>query len=97
MNEITVNGVEYIEKTEANSSDHIIVIADRGWIFEGHKIECEIDGVQLVKANVIRKWSNGLGIGGFADPDHKDDYTLDCIGDIVIPTHSVIAMIPCRW
>lgn len=99
MKTININGTEYIEKSAAmeyTDAEHVCIIADRGWIFEGYRVEGG-EGVRLTNANVVRRWDNGLGIGGLADPDHKDDYTLDAIGDIEIVEHAVIATIPLRW
>lgn len=96
---IIVNGVEYVRKGEAfEESDHVCVIADRGWIFEGH-IDPEHDGngIALTGASVVRKWSNGRGIGGLANAEYKDEYTLDYIGDIAVYEHAVLAVIPLRW
>ncbi len=46
---------------------------------------------------MVRKWSNGLGIGGLADPAHKDEYTLDKLQDAYIYADKVIAVIPLGW
>ncbi len=101
---ITINGEKYVRETDymqrdANNWEHVCVIATNGWIFEGWKdTENPNDkGVQLESANVVREWSNGLGIGGLADAAHKDDYTLDKIGDILIYADKVIAEIPLGW
>lgn len=96
METININGTEYVPATEIaeySKTEHVCIIADRGWIFEGRKRE---DG-SLADAHVVRRWDNGLGIGGLADPAHKDEYTLDAIGDIRIAHHAVIAEIPLRW
>jgi len=73
---ITLNGKEYIEfdpnkreLTPAVETDHIIVIAQRGWIFEGHRDKKVKDKIQLLNANVVRSWSNGKGISFLAPPD----------------------------
>ncbi len=96
---IIVDGIEYIEKGEGyKDREHVCVIADRGWIFEGHvDPDWDGDGIKLTGANVVRRWDNGLGIGGLADPEHKDDYTLDAIGDLHVYGHAVLAVIPLRW
>ena len=99
MEIININGTEYVKKGEAvkyTDAEHVCIIADRGWIFEGYRVEGG-EGVRLTKASVVRRWDNGLGIGGLADPAHKGDYTLDAIGDIEIADHAVIATIPLRW
>ena len=91
-----IDGVEYVPAAEAyRDSEHVCVIAESGWIFEGYR-QGEV-GMRLATAHVVRKWSNGLGIGGLADQEHKDDYTLDPIGCIEIADHAVIATIPLRW
>lgn len=93
---ITIDGVEYVEKTEDyKDSEHICVIADRGWIFEGYRVGDS--GYSLTNAHVVRSWSNGRGIGGLAKPQYKDEYKLDEIGCISINPDSVIAEIPLEW
>ena len=95
---LNIDGTDYYTKDELevaayDTTEHVCVIAERGWIFEGRKRE---DGT-LANASVVRSWSNGLGIGGLADPEHKDDYTLDYVGDLSIAARAVIAEIPLRW
>lgn len=103
METISINGEEYVKKAEVSefiplATEHVCVIADNGWIFEGYTADYE-DGaaVELLKAHVVRKWTNGLGIGGLADPAHKDEYTLDELGDVHVYASKVIAVIPLRW
>lgn len=95
---ITVNGKTYIEVdpskkeiTPAIKTDHIIVIAQRGWIFEGHRDTSVKDKIQLLNASVVRSWSNGRGIGGLCAKDHKTDYKLDPVGIVSFPNEGVIA------
>lgn len=96
MEKINVNGVEYVKRDEAVSeSEHVCIIADRGWIFEGRR-DPE-SPYELHDAHVVRRWSNGLGIGGLADPDHKDEYTLDALGSVSVNSGAVIAVIPLGW
>lgn len=93
METININGKEYVEKAEDyRPSEHVCVIADRGWIFEG--MSDPENPCRLTNAHVVRKWSNGLGIGGIAKAAHKDDYTLDEIGCIEVSSRAVIAVIP---
>ena len=94
---MNIDGVEYVPASEVmnySDSEHVCVIADRGWIFEGYRAG---ETYKLSNAHVVRKWSNGLGIGGLADPDHKDDYTLDYIGCIELAPNAIIAVIPLGW
>lgn len=37
---MNIDGVEYVPASESaafNNSDHVCIIADRGWIFEGYR------------------------------------------------------------
>lgn len=97
---ITLNGKTYAEVdptkkdiVPAVETDHIIVIAQRGWIFEGYRDNSVTDKLQLVDANVVRSWSNGKGIGGLANKGNKSDYKLDPVGTISFPNEGVIATI----
>lgn len=95
---ITLNGKKYIEYNDkeikpAVETDHIIVIAQRGWIFEGHRDKKVKDKIQLLNANVVRSWSNGKGIGGLANEANKSDYKLDPVGTVSFPNEGVIATI----
>lgn len=91
----TINGVDYYTKNELGNdfveSEHVIIIATQGWIFEGHMTE----PYKLINANVVRAWENGLGIGGLQNKEHKDEYTLDALpGGISIHENAVIAVLP---
>lgn len=95
---ITIDGVEYVPRREQfNNTDHVCVVVDQGWIFEGYKENLDTPTLYLREAHVVRSWSNGRGIGALADAEHKDDYTLDNIGDLEINPSRVIATIPLRW
>ena len=105
MDTININGEEYIRFDEVAVGDyvtdwqHVCVIATNGWIFEGWRDDAMTDdnGIQLTRAHVVRKWTNGLGIGALADPEHKDEYTLDRMQDVYVYADKVIAVIPLRW
>ena len=55
------------------------------------------DVISLSNASVVRSWSNGKGIGAIAQTEHKDEYTLDPIGDVEIRQDKVLFEIPCGW
>lgn len=102
MEKIELNGKTYIEfdpkKTDikpAVDTDHIIVIAQRGWIFEGYKDKSIKNEIVLLNANVVRSWLNNKGIGGLAEK--SDGYTLDPVGTIRFPNEAIIATIDVRW
>lgn len=97
---IELNGKKYIEVDEtkkvikpAVETNHIIVIAQRGWIFEGHKNKAVTDKIQLLNASVVRSWTNGKGIGGLCNKGNKSDYKLDPVGTVSFPNEGVIAVI----
>lgn len=97
---ITLNGKTYKEIdpnakdiVPAFETDHIIVIAQRGWIFEGHRDKSVTDKIQLLNASVVRSWSNGKGIGGLCSASNKSDYKLDPVGTISFPNEGIIAVI----
>lgn len=97
---ITLNGKTYREfdpnATEvkpAVKTDHIIVIAQRGWIFEGLRDKGVKDKIQLLNANVVRSWSNGRGIGGLCKEAYRSEYKLDPVGTVAFPNEGVIATI----
>ena len=79
----------------AVKTDHIIVIAQRGWIFEGYKDKSIKKEIVLLNANVVRTWSNGKGIGGLAES--PEGYKLDPVGTIRFANEAVIAIIDVRW
>lgn len=98
---IELNGKQYkeydptIEDIQpAVETDHVIVIAQRGWIVEGHRDKSVTDKLQLLKASVVRSWSNGRGIGGLCSKQYKNEYKLDPIGGAIsFPNEGVIAVI----
>jgi len=102
METIEINGKKYIleekfQEIKQIESEHIIVIAQRGWIFEGYKNKNITDKIILNKANVVRKWSNERGIGGLTKQEYKDEYVLDPVGTIEFANEGVIAIINCEW
>ena len=99
---IEINGERYIREADVSTfvsfeTDHIIVIAQRGFIFEGYRDISVTDKIRLLNANNVRSWSNGRGIGGFAKKEYKGEYTLDPVGIIEFAPEGVIATISCEW
>lgn len=101
METININGTDYVKADEAfapASYEHVCVIATNGWIFEGKRDPDLSDGyIELRDAHVVRRWDNGLGIGGLADPAHKDEYTPDRLGTVNVYGEKVVAVIPLGW
>lgn len=95
---ISIDGVDYVKKSEMQvfnniETDHVVVIAQRGWIFEGYKDTSATDKIRLLNANVVRSWSNGRGIGGLAKKEYKSEYKLDSVGTVEFASEGVIATI----
>lgn len=88
---ITVDGVEYVEKTSTEPSDKQIVVAQRGWVFVGDVTESE-DDLVLVNTRNIRIWGTTKGLGelvaGPLSGTKHDDY-----GTVRIPKLTVVARI----
>lgn len=72
-------------------------VLEYGWIVVGRKTAETADTITLSDASVVRRWSNGKGIGGIAKVENKSEYTLDAIGDVVIRLSKVLFEIPCEW
>ncbi|MDR1298667.1 MAG: hypothetical protein LBJ84_00250 [Oscillospiraceae bacterium] len=70
-----------------------IYVMDNGWILVGIPGE----GNALTEASVVRRWSNGKGIGALAQPEHKEEYTLDYIGGVELRAPRIVFSIPCGW
>lgn len=74
------------------------IICEHGWILIGIKeVESKDNITVLHNASVVRRWSNGKGIGGIAKEKNKDEYTLDTIGDVIIRQNKILFEIPCEW
>lgn len=74
-----------------------VYVCEYGWIVIGKETGRTAESVTLSDASVVRKWTNGKGIGGIAKAEYKDEYTLDAIGDVVIRLGKVLFEIPCEW
>ena len=74
-----------------------IIVCEAGWIICGTEEKTTKDTIELKEASVVRRWSNGKGIGGLAKAEYKDDYTLDEIGGVSIKQSKVLFVIPCEW
>jgi len=72
-------------------------VCEYGWILIGKETNRTAEDITLADASVVRKWSNGKGIGGIAKAENKDEYVLDAIGDVVIRLGKVLFEIPCEW
>ena len=69
-------------------------VLESGWIIEGEVERDEQKFISLKDANVVRKWSNGRGIGGIVKKEYRNEYTLDEIGNVEIVKNKVLFSIP---
>jgi len=102
METIEINGETYIKADDSKKlvdwSAHVCVICTNGWIFEGYETYLpDAAQTELASASVVRKWTNGRGIGGLAKPEYKDEYTLDPVGTIRIREAAIIGRISLGW
>ena len=76
----------------------ICVVCESGWIVFGEKDESAINSttINLTNASVVRRWSNGKGIGGIAKKVNRNEYTLDPIGDVEIYQSKILFIVPCE-
>lgn len=72
-------------------------VCEYGWILIGKVTDRTANEIGLTDASVVRRWSNGKGIGGIAKAANKKEYTLDAIGDVSIRLNKVLFEIPCEW
>jgi len=79
------------------SNRNVCVVCEYGWIICGIITERYDDVLEMTNASVVRKWSNGRGIGAISKAKNKDEYTLDEIGDVSIRQDKVLFEIPCEW
>ena len=77
--------------------EHICAVVDYGWIIEGMVASRAGGTIRMEDASVVRSWRNGRGLGAIADPDHKDEYTFDPIGNVSIYEGRVLFEIPLGW
>ena len=75
-----------------------IFVCENGWIICGaEKADTRGTQIHLENAFVVRRWSNGRGIGALAREEYKHEYTLDEIGAVDIFANKVLFEIPCEW
>lgn len=98
VNEISINGVTYVQKgseTEVKG-DIKIVILQRGWVMIG-RFERVGNDCKLHNASVIRTWGTSYGLGELASEGAKLGTKLDkCHGVVQFDYLTVVATIDCE-
>lgn len=77
----------------------VIVIATYGWVFVGRR-DPEAAGLRLVEASCVRRWGTTKGLGQLALSGQQKGTTLDYVGEVHLPTPSVVAWLVCdesKW
>ena len=97
---LTINGVEYIKKSEAVNAEYKgdikIVILQRGWTMVG-RFEKEGSECKLHNASVIRTWGTTNGLGELAESGKLTGTKLDkCYGVVQFDWLTVVATIACN-
>lgn len=77
--------------------NNTIVVIESGWIMVGEMTNPSTQTTLLKNASVVRRWSNGKGIGGLTKAENKHEYTLDPVGSVSIQTSKILFEIPCEW
>lgn len=77
--------------------NNTIVVIESGWIMVGEMNNPSTQTTLLKNASVVRRWSNGKGIGGLAIEKNKHEYILDPVGSVSIQTSKILFEIPCEW
>ena len=75
----------------------VCIVCEYGWIIKGIVVDETESTTKLKEASVVRRWTNGKGIGGISKAENKGEYTLDPIGDVEIMKNKVLFSIPCEW
>ena len=76
---------------------NIIAVCESGWILVGVQTEETDKKITLNSASVVRRWTNGKGVGGLAKKENISEYTLDEIGAVDIFKSKILFTIPCEW
>lgn len=96
MDEITINGVEYVRKDTLHppSGSRVVAVLTSGWVFAGDATVSE-DGkrVTLTRAVQVRRWSGG--IENVVKPGgHVGQGIYKMANDVDYPIHAELFRIP---
>lgn len=76
---------------------NIIIICEAGWILCGTVVKTMEQKIGLKNAYIVRRWTNGRGIGALSKAEFIHEYMLDEIGTVEVYTNKVIYTIDCEW
>lgn len=100
LNEIEVNGIQYVPKGASQKQEYNgdvkIVILQRGWVMVG-RFERDGSECKLHDAAVIRTWGTTRGLGEIAKDGPTSSTKLDpCHGVVEFDYLTVVATIACN-
>lgn len=100
MNNITINGIEYMPVTSSpDAGDITIVVLQRGWVVVGRLTRGENKCI-LTDAYVIRSWGTTKGLGEIALNGPTDRTVLDPCGTVTYHPLTEVMSILCvqdKW
>ena len=91
MQNISINGVEYVIAKSA-AGTRAVVVVDRGWIFAGD-VTRKDGRIYLSNALHVFKWEH-LGFAGMVDDPKKAEADLRKINDVDIPEGAEVFCVP---
>lgn len=91
MDNITVNGIEYVPKQPAPTGNRAVVIVDRGWIFAGD-VEDRDGRIRITRAVWVFRWESVGFAAILADPTKADIRPMPT--DVDMPSDAEIFRCP---
>ena len=91
LDQVNVNGVEYVRKDSYSEGSLKIVVADRGWVFVGY-VEVTEDSYVVSRAKNVCIWGTTNGLGEIAKSGPTAKTKLDDAGTVRIPKPAMILM-----
>ena len=89
MENVTINGVEYVPSTGRITGNRAVVVVDRGWIFAGD-VTRENGRIHLTRAVHVFSWDS-IGFAKMVETEKAD---LRPIADVDLPESSEIFCVP---
>lgn len=89
MENITINGIEYIPKPSRPTGTRAVVVVDRGWVFAGD-VTRENGRIKLGRALHVFRWDSI----GFAKMVELAEADLRPIADVDMPEGAEIFCVP---
>ena len=91
--EVIINGVTYVPKTDIPSGNRAVIVIDRGWIFAGDVEEC-YGFIRLTNAVWVFRWEE-IGFNGVISNPKSDKVDLRKMdAPVEVPNGSVIFRVP---